>query len=106
MEVAPAPLNSRAAIEAAFREFETMFPEMSNKRVLLEGLEYLENQNRWSVVFGFDSERPKQDKFRDFSGSAAAQLGARMFAEQEIVREFRKFIIDGTSGALVKMDHA
>ena len=102
MEDASAHLNSQEAIKAAFREFKTLFPDMLDKRVLLEGLEYLESEDQWSVVVGFDTERPKYSHLEKYDGSALRGV----FSEPETVREFRKFLVDGISGAILRMGPA
>lgn len=73
---------------------------MLDKRVLLEGLEYLEREDQWSVVVGFDTSRPKYDPFGELLPVSAAQA---LFSERVMVREFRKFLVNGSSGALVRL---
>ena len=92
--------------------FQDVMPSGSFDRVLLEGLELDDVNNRWEVTVGFDSVRalPKPEKVIPsiFAISAISRFVDEMsekVVEQEIVREFRTVYLKASDGSFVKMDN-
>lgn len=94
MEAAKTQLDAKAAIKAAFDFFNEFFDGSSRSKVLLEGLEYIEEHNQWLVTIGFDVGREKET-------SSTLGFGQRT---REPIRETREFVIWAKDGRLVRMN--
>ena len=93
--------------------FKEIMPLQSSDRVLLEGLNFDDENNLWEVTIGFDTFRilPETQTIRPrFFGQSSAvrqliESMAEKKIEQETVREFRTVYLKATDGSFVKMDN-
>ena len=75
--------------------------DQPTKRVLLEGLEYIERQRRWIVTLGFDSERKVP---LVGLGQVIHQASMGLSEKFEIVRELRSIHVSARDGSFIKME--
>lgn len=100
MDGAQNGLKAKDAIDAGFRVFREFFAGTRTSHVLLEGLEYFESDDTWSVIIGFDVGRSKEKR----EGMAAYMPGLGGSNTSEPLREARQFIVSGKDGSFVRMD--
>lgn len=91
-------MNAKAAVDAAFVHFRELFGSARTTHVLLEGLEYLDSEDQWRVVIGFDAGRHKD------SGGPLLTMGLGP-KTTEPIREFRTIYINARDGSFVRMDN-
>ena len=91
------------AISVGSRYFHDIMADQPTKRVLLEGLEYIERQRRWIVTLGFDSVRKVP---LDGIGQMIHQAATGLPEKFEIVREFRTIHVSARDGSFIKMERA
>ena len=96
MDTVEQRLSPKEAIDAGFRVFREFFAGTRTSHVLLEGLEFFEKEDRWSVTIGFDTERRREKR----EGLAALTLGGNT---SEPIREIREFLVDAKDGSFVRM---
>ena len=90
-------IGPKEAVALGFRYFKEFFADSGAKHVLLESLEFLEEEKQWKVVISFDA-----GKKRETSGPFAA-IGEKTV---EPVSEARAFLIDAQSGEFVSLQPA
>ena len=95
MPVTSAKFSAKEAIKAAFNHFHELFAEANIDNVLLEGVEFLHEEDVWKVTIGFDAGRR-----RHVPGVQASLFGPVL----EPVREFRHLYIFDSTGDLKRMD--
>jgi hypothetical protein len=93
-------LKAKEAVEAGFRHFKELFSDATDSRVLLEGLEFLREENQWRVTIGFDSSRKVLQHGKVPHIFAQLGMGDNKSAP---VREFRHFFLNANDGSLVKL---
>lgn len=88
-------LSADAAINAAFEFFEKYVRPHGGRmsHVLLEGLQYVDTEDAWMVIIGFDVGRERE------TGSPLG-FGERT---KEPIRETRQFFISASDGNLIRM---
>ena len=99
MDGAQAGLKAKDAIDAGFKVFREFFVGTRTSHVLLEGLEYYETDDTWSVIIGFDVGRSKEKR----EGMSAIMPGFGGSNTSEPMREVREFIVSGKDGSFVRM---
>ena len=99
MDGAQNGLKAKDAIDAGFKVFREFFAGTKMSHVLLEGLEYSEEDDLWSVIIGFDTGRNKETR----EGLGAIVPGMAGVKTSEPIRDFREFIIRGKDGSFVRM---
>lgn len=92
-------LKAKEAVDAAFSLFKEFFSSKDVKRVLLEGLEFLERDQRWKVTIGFDAggvkiSEPSYPTMGILPGNTT----------REPIREFRDFYLNAHDGSLVRIN--
>lgn len=92
-------LKAKEAVDAAFSLFREFFPHKEVKRVLLEGLEYLEHDQFWKIRIGFDAGGVK---ISEPSYSTMGILPGN--TTREPIREFRDFYLNAHDGSLVRIN--
>lgn len=93
--------------------FKDVMPPENYDRVLLEGLELDEDNNRWEVTVGFDTFRAIPEATMRIpgqhdTGSSIKSLIDSMVGKvikPEIIREFRTVYLKAADGSFVKMDN-
>ena len=98
MDGAQTGLKAKDAIDAGFKYFKEFFDGKTMQNVLLEGLEYHEKDELWTVTIGFDLTRTKEN--HDSLGLFGAMLVQK---EQYTSRESREFTIRDADGSCVRM---
>jgi len=92
MQTAQNGLNAKNAIEIAFSQFREFFEGTSYRNLLLEGVEFFDDDQEWVVSIGFDIGRQKK------TGSKFA-----LFEETtEPLREIRRIVL-GAGGQFLRM---
>lgn len=99
MDAVKQRLSAREAIDAAFKVFREFFTGTRTSHVLLEGLEFLESDDQWSVTIGFDTGRSKEKR----EGLAAVMPGLGGSNTSEPIREIREFLISAKDGSFIRM---
>ena len=95
MAVTSASMTAKEAIKAAFDHFNELFADSNIDHVLLEGVDFLDDEGVWKVTIGFDAGRR-----RSVANTTTALFGA----QSEPVREIRDLYLFDTSGDLKRMD--
>ena len=98
MDDANTIIKARDAIQSAFDLLEQYFPATDRRNTLLEGLEYLDSEDQWRVVIGFDTGRHKE------SGGPLLTMGLGP-KTTEPIREFRTIYLNARDGSFVRMDN-
>ncbi len=83
-------MTAKEAVNAAFAIFNDFFRETAAQYVLLEGVEFHEDDNQWAVTIGFDIGRQRQ--------------GLMIGEGKEPIREKRTIYLDGDDGTFVRMN--
>ncbi len=100
MEVAKSDLTAKDAINAAFSYFRDLVEPTATNRIenrLLEGIEFLEDDDQWLVTIGFDIGRKK----RTGSDPSIPWFGE---ATTEPMRETRRVYLRASDGKLVRIE--
>lgn len=91
--------------------FREVMPADTFDRVLLEGLELDEVDDRWEVTVGFDTFRATRGVGKAFPGiydigsSSLSEMVLGKTAALDVVREFRTVYLKAADGSFVKMDN-
>lgn len=90
-------MTARQAIDQAMKYFRDFYRSEPTKNVLLEEINFDDDENTWNVRIGFDIGRNKTKQ-------PNLNLGG-LFGEQEVspIRETRLFVISDTDGELRRM---
>ncbi|TVQ05151.1 MAG: hypothetical protein EA338_00765 [Roseinatronobacter sp.] len=87
-------MTAKEAIKAAFAHFKELFSEANIDHVLLEGVDFLDDEGVWKVTIGFDAGRRR-------SVSTPTPLFG---ANTEPLREIRDLYIFDSTGDLKRME--
>ncbi len=93
MDTKPKEMTAKEAIDGAFSYFREFFDSPYRGNVLLEGIEYLDQEHQWLVTIGFDAGRSKETQSPFGFGDKT----------KEPIRELRAFVISANDGSLVRM---
>jgi hypothetical protein len=90
-------MTAKQAVGKALEYFREFFSDQVVENVLLEELEFDESDRNWRVTIGFDIGRKsiKQPSMNAFAALAHQELTP--------IREARLFVLEDSSGDLVKM---
>ncbi|WFE75552.1 hypothetical protein [Roseinatronobacter sp. S2] len=94
MSVTSASMTAKEAIKAAFRHFDELFADSNIDHILLEGVDFLDDEGVWKVTIGFDAGRRR-------SVSTPTPLFG---AQTEPLRETRDLYLYDNTGDLKRMD--
>ena len=95
MSETPTKIDAKGAVTAARKIFDEFFNDAQKRNVLLEGVEYLDDEGCWLVTIGFDVGREKK---------TGSQFGFGSIT-YEPVREIREIKI-GLDGGFLGMPRA
>ena len=87
-------IGVKEAVQHAFQHAKQLYADTTIKNLLLEEVEFWEEDNEWHVTLGFDAGR------RTEKVTGTALLPDRTY---EMVREYKIFYIDGEDGHFKKM---
>jgi hypothetical protein len=92
-------LDAKLAAKLSLNYFNELFPNAATSNVVLEEVEFLENENCWLITLGFDEPSPK----KNLSNVQINKSIADLFGASSPTRKFKIFKVNAKTGKVLSM---